>query len=167
MSVSGTIDLKDLMPKNPTVAQTVAHHFALWWLRAFIDPKFDNGAMDRGNAMAQWFATAAAVQTVVPAENLRKFYEICSLLCARELERTKFFQLDVDYHPCTQLGQLMMDSGVPVSLAPWKTNASASIKYDGHEKGAVGVSHGYGAPLIMVYDGGKSEACAGQKAPES
>ena len=153
MTVIGTINLSERLPENPTPVQSVAHHFALWWVRVFCDPQFDNGDTTRGGAMAQFFASAAAAETRVPASSLEKFYDDCVKCTTQALQETGRIDIDVDYHPDEILRGLMMGAGIPHGLAPWKTNTVAALKYRGHELGVVATSYGYGAPTVIVYDG--------------
>lgn len=110
-----------------------------WWINAFIKPKFDNGANDRGNQMAAMLA-ARAVQPVTEHQN-QTFKEL--LTKGLKEDPRGYTDLASDYNPTAFLGRIMEKAGISLNNCPWKT-------YMVFKDGKVFVAYGYGQPLVEV-----------------
>lgn len=137
------------MQVNEIISNEVLEIAANWWMDSLQKPKFDNGADDSANRMAQLFAGMLANDNLPEAKQLEVFKtKLVELVQADSLRFSNSHILSVDYHPCELLASAAKEAGINESIFSWKT--TMWIYAD-----KIVVRAGYGAPSQVIWQ--KSE----------
>ncbi len=116
------IEMLETTVKNAPSAGAAA---GAWWSAVLSDPKFDNGADDLSNLMAQTMAKMMSNDNTQQGSALEAFARELGEYVDKQLSRGRDrISLGVDYHPDLALSECADRAGVTVGMLqwPWKTH---------------------------------------------